>query len=297
MKILVTGASGQLGSYLAETLSGSGHEVVGLDVVKSENSIGKSEFVLGDINYYMLAMDLCRGVEAVVHAAAQVSVDRSISDPIFDAKDNILGTLNMLEAAAKSMADQFIYISSAAIFGEPVKVPLDEEHPTRPLSPYGVSKLAGENYCFAFQESYGLAVTSIRPFNIYSPRQDPHSPYSGVITRFVERTTAKEDLIIHGDGLQTRDFVSVHDVVKLVESCLGNERAKGERFNAGTGKATTVKELADIVIRLSGKEIRTEHVQERKGDIKHSVADISKAKKLLGYEPKVRLEEGLAELF
>ncbi|MCK5310402.1 MAG: NAD-dependent epimerase/dehydratase family protein, partial [Thermoplasmata archaeon] len=184
MKILVTGAAGQLGSYLVEHLSNE-HEVTGLDL--KEPGIKMDNFIKGDMKEYRIGMDSCKGKDAVIHTAAQVSVDRSVSDPIMDAKDNILGTINMLEAATKTMTKQFIYTSSAAIFGNPVKIPLDEEHPTRPLSPYGVSKLAGENYTFAFQESYGLKATSIRPFNIFSPRQDPQSPYSGVITKFVER--------------------------------------------------------------------------------------------------------------
>ncbi len=295
MKILITGAAGQLGSYLAEHLS-KRHEVTALDIVRAEHDLGRSEFVLGDVKDYRLAMDLCKGVDAIVHAAAQVSVDRSVTDPVFDAKENILGTLNMLETATKTMVGHFIYISSAAIFGEPVNVPLDEEHPTRPLSPYGVSKLAGENYSFAFQETYGLPVTAIRPFNIYSPRQDPDSPYSGVITRFIDRMAKGEKLMIHGDGAQTRDFVSAHDVVRLVETCLEDPKAQGQRFNCGTGIGTSVKELAELVIRLSGKDVGMEHADQRKGDIKHSCADITKATELLDYQPKIKLEEGLAEL-
>ena len=293
MKILVTGAAGQLGSYLMEQLSKE-HEVSGIDI--KDPKFEMPGFVKGDIKDYRLAMDSCKGKDVVIHTAAQVSVDRSLSDPVMDARENIMGTINLLEAAAKTMAGQFIYISSAAIFGEPVKVPLDETHPTVPLSPYGVSKLAGENYTIAFQESYGLKATSIRPFNIFSQRQDPQSPYSGVITRFVELAKEGSPLTIHGKGIQTRDFVHANDVVKMIELCLGNEKAYGQRFNCGTGNSTSIKELAEAIIELSGKEITIEYMDARKGDILHSQADISKAKKLLGYQPLVGLKEGLAEL-
>lgn len=296
MKILVTGAAGQLGSYIAEQLSKK-HDIIALDVNKSSNSVGKSEFVQGDIGDYRLAMDLCKSADAVIHAAAQVSVERSVADPVFDAKDNILGTVNMLETATKCMVPQFIYISSAAIFGEPEQVPVNEDHPCKPKSPYGVSKLAGENYCFAFQETYGINITAIRPFNIYSPRQDPDSPYSGVITRFVELAKEGKNITIHGDGKQTRDFVSARDVVSLIEKCIDNKKSYGQRFNCGTGAPITINELAEIIIRLSGKDVGIDRAEPRKGDIMHSRADISKAEKILGYKPKVKLKNGLAELF
>lgn len=296
MKILVTGDAGQLGSYLVGELS-KGHEVTGLDLRKPEHPAKGVRHVCGDIGDYRLAMDLCRHADAVIHTAAQVSVDRSVSDPVLDARENILGTLNMLEAATKSMVSQFIYISSAATYGNPQKIPLDEGHPREPLSPYGVSKLAGENYAFAFGATYGLKVTAIRPFNIYSVRQDPDSPYSGVISRFVGRAKAAEPLTVHGDGTQTRDFVHAGDVVAMIGLCLGNPKAHGQAFNCGTGKAVSVNQLADMVIKLSGKKIGRENSESRKGDIMHSIADISKAKKVLGYRPATDLKKGLAEFF
>ncbi len=293
MKILVTGAAGQLGSYLVEHLSKE-HEVTGLDL--REPDIDMENFVKGDVKDYRLGMDSCKGRDVIIHTAAQVSVDRSISDPLMDAKENILGTINMLEAATKTMASQFIYVSSAAIFGNPLKVPLDESHPTKPLSPYGVSKLAGEHYVFAFQETYGLKATSIRPFNIFSPRQDPQSPYSGVITKFVELAREEKPLIVHGDGSQTRDFVHASDVIKMIELSIGNEKAYGQTFNCGTGKAISISELANIINELTGNKSEIEHGESRKGDITHSQADITKARELLGYQPSVGLKEGLAGL-
>lgn len=296
MKILITGAAGQLGSYLVDALSRK-NEITGLDLRKPGFPVKGVKHVIGDIADYRLAMDLCRGKDAIIHTAAHVSVDRSISDPVFDARENILGTVNMLETATKSMVGQFVNISSAAIFGNPVTTPLDEAHPTKPLSPYGVSKLAGENYAFAFQETYGLRVTSIRPFNIYSPRQDPNSPYSGVISKFIECAKAKETLTIYGDGAQTRDFIHANDVVSMVELCLGNQEASGEAFNCGTGKNTSIKELANAIIKVSGSKCKIQYAESRKGDIKHSVADIAKAKKILGYRPTMTLKNGLADFF
>ena len=273
------------------------HQVTGLDLKDTKWPVKRTEQVKGDVGDYRLAMKLCRGKDAVIHTAAQVSVDRSVSDPVMDARENILGTINMLEAATKSMAGQFIYISSAAIFGNPMEVPIGEDHPTRPLSPYGVSKLAGENYAFAFMETYGLPVTAIRPFNIYSSRQDPASPYSGVISRFVDRAKAGENLTVFGDGAQTRDFIAAGDVIRMVELCLGNDKAMGQAFNCGTGKATSVNVLARTVAKLSGNKLEIEHAEARKGDILHSVADISRAKMLLGFAPGTKLKDGLARFF
>ncbi len=296
MKILVTGAAGQVGSYLVEMLSEK-HEVRGIDLRKSGIDNVDKSIEIGDIKEYQFMMSQTRECDAVVHVAAQVSVERSLTDPIFDAAENIMGTLNVLETSAKTLVPQVVYISSAAIFGEPVRVPIDESHPTNPKSPYGVSKLAAENYLFVFQECYGMNVTSIRPFNIYSQRQDPDSPYSGVITRFIDLVKDGKEPMIEGDGLQTRDFVSVHDVNQMIELCLGDEKAHGQRFNCGTGKPTTIKALAELIIELSGKNLEPITRPARPGDIRDSHADISKAKDVLGYEPKVSLNDGLAELF
>lgn len=296
MKVLVTGSSGQLGSYIVEEFSGD-CEVVGLDLRKPSVRLPKSaRHVAGDVGDYRLAMELCRGADLVIHAAAQVSVERSVSDPVLDARENILGTVNMLEAATKSMVPHFIYISSAAIYGTPVEVPIAESHPTAPLSPYGVSKLAGERYAFAFAATYGIGVTAVRPFNIYSPRQDPASPYSGVITRFISAARAGSPIVIHGDGRQTRDFVHVSDVVALVRLCAGSPKARGKAFNCGTGKGVTVNALAKAVMDLAGKEAEMTHSEPRRGDIRHSRADISLAAKALGFKPSVNLKEGLAGL-
>jgi len=207
-KILITGSSGQLGSYLIENIP----ESIGVDMKASQ--------------YTQLVWDLRKNPEeilkdyeigTIIHAAAQVSVVKSVEVPKFDAENNIMGTINLLEYARKHDVEHFIYISSAAVYGESKYLPIDEEHPTEPESPYGLSKLTGEKYALLYHKLYGIKVASVRPFNIFSPRQDPKNPYSGVISIFVERAKKGLPLIIHGDGEQTRDFVNIEDVVQLIK--------------------------------------------------------------------------------
>ncbi len=229
--------------------------------------------------------------EIIIHTAAQVSVVNSIENPAYDAESNILGTLTLLNAARKGNLKRFIYFSSAAVYGNPKYLPIDENHPTDPLSPYGLSKLTGEKYAMMFYSLYRLPVVCLRPFNIYSLRQNPGSPYSGVITKFIERAKAGKTPKIFGDGNQTRDFVSVHDVVCAVLKCINNEGAVGEIFNVGTGVATTVSQLAML---CSEKE--PEYQCAISGDIRESYADISKAKDKVGYYPAYDLKNGLKEL-
>lgn len=283
--ILITGSSGQVGSYLVESIQ----ESVGLDIRES----GWTE-IIWDIRKDPSDILKKYEIDRIIHAAAQVSVVRSVENPKFDAENNVLGTLNLLEFARKRDVEQFIYISSAAIYGEPKYLPIDERHPTEPKSPYGLSKLTGERYALLYGELYGIKVASIRPFNIFSPRQDPNSPYSGVISIFVERAKRGLPLIIYGDGEQTRDFVNVHDVVKLVKMVL-EKRASGI-FNCGTGRETSINQLARMIIELSGENLKIVHDKPREGDIRRSYAEISRAKEL-GYEPDTDLKEDLRRFF
>ncbi len=298
-RYLVTGGLGQVGSYITEALIKSGAEVVILDDLSSNgrDSIPGTKLVKGDIRDKALVKDLLKDVDCIVHCAAQIFVARSVEDPLFDADNNIMGTLNLLNATRNSNVKRFVYFSSAAVYGDTVSLPVDEEHPQNPMSPYGVSKLAGEKYALAFNKIYGIPATAIRPFNIYSPRQDPSNPYSGVISKFIDRASTGRPPIIFGDGTATRDFVSVHDVVDMVLLMLEKEAAVGKVFNCGTGDSTTVGQLAQTIIDLYGNSnLKPELRDERPGDIKFSYADISRAKELLGYIPKVKLEEGLREM-
>ncbi len=283
--ILITGSSGQLGSYLIESIPNS----VGLDLRAS-----KFTKIVGDIRGELDTLLKNYEIDAIIHAAAQVSVVKSVENPKNDADNNIMGTLNLLEYARKNDIEQFIYISSAAVYGEPEYLPIDEKHPTEPKSPYGLSKLTGERYALLYSQLYGLKVSSIRPFNIFSPRQDPNSPYSGVISILVSRAKKGLPLIIYGDGEQTRDFVNVQDVVQLVKLALA-KKAEGV-YNCGTGRETSINELARIIAELSGREIKIIHDKPREGDIRKSYANISKAREI-GYKPKTNLKEDLKNYF
>ena len=285
LMILITGSSGQLGSYLVESVKNS----VGMDIIPSRYTK-----IVGDIRGDLENMLKGYDIDAIIHAAAQVSVVKSVEDPKFDADNNIMGTINLLEYARKHDVEQFIYISSAAIYGEPQYLPIDEEHPKDPKSPYGLSKLTGERYSLLYGELYGIKVASVRPFNIFSPRQDPSNPYSGVISIFVDRAKKGKELIIYGDGTQTRDFVNVYDVVQLIKLAL-EKKAEGV-YNCGTGRETSINELAKIIISLSGKNVGIKYDAPRAGDIKRSYADIKRAMEI-GYKPTTNLKEDLRRFF
>lgn len=295
MKVLVTGSSGQLGSYVCE-LMGSAHEVSGLDMRPSPHAPTAGLTALGDIRDMAAVARAVRGVDAVVHCAAQVSVERSTEDPVTDAQTNVLGTVNLLDAAARAGVRRFVYVSSAAVYGDPRRLPVDEGHPTEPLSNYGASKLAGEKSALAFARTRGLEAVVVRPFNFYSPRADPSSPYSGVITRFVDRVRRGEPPVIEGDGEQTRDFIHARDVASMVMALAGAEGVSGEVFNCGSGSATSVLQLARLSVEVSGKALEPAFAPPRKGDIRHSVADIGKAREALGFRAEVPLRQGLSEL-
>ncbi|HMK46311.1 MAG TPA: NAD-dependent epimerase/dehydratase family protein [Methanocella sp.] len=297
--VLVTGGFGQVGSYICEALVRSNAKVTVLDNLSSNGIIEMPgvNFIRGDIRNPTIVRQMVKDADAIVHCAAQIYIAASIVDPIFDAENNIIGTLNLLNAAREANVERFVYFSSAATYGDPIRLPVDESHPQNPLSPYGVSKLSGEKYALAYSAVYGIPATVIRPFNIYSPRQNPSNPYSGVISKFIDRTSQGLSPVIFGDGTATRDFVSVHDVVDMVLLLLKKNSAVGKAFNCGTGKATSVGDLAHTIIDLYGyTNVKPEMQADRPGDIKYSYADISRAKELLGYLPKVGLTEGLREI-
>lgn len=300
MKFLITGGLGQVGSSIAEVLS-KHHEVVILD--NYSNNYIKNDFekdidiINGDIRNLEIVKTVSENVDCIIHTAAQIDVNRSINDPIYDADNNLIGTLNMLEAARNcSNIQKFIYFSSAAVFGIPAYLPIDEKHPCNPISPYGLSKLTGEKYCLLYHRLYNLPVACIRPFNIYSEKQDVKNPYSGVISKFIEKVLVNEPPIIFGNGEQTRDFVHVTDVVAFIELIIENDDSIGEVFNVGTGRSTSINELAHMILTLSGKEdLGVLYEQKREGDIEQSFSDIEKSMKL-GYKPKMLIEDGLEDM-
>jgi UDP-glucose 4-epimerase len=293
MKVLVTGSSGQLGSYVCERL-GNRHELSGLDIMPPR--VGGVETLVGDIRNRDDVRRAVSGVEVVVHCAAQVSVERSLEDPITDAETNIIGTINLLHESVIADVARFVYVSSAAVLGNPRYVPLDEAHPTQPTNNYGASKLAGEQFALAYAHSHGINVVAVRPFNFYSSRADPHSPYSGVITKFISRVNEGKPPVIEGDGLQTRDFIHASDVADFLGLVAEMDGVSGEVFNCGSGVSTSVLELARLVLTLKGLELEPEHIAPRRGDIRHSLADMGKSQRMLGFSPRFALKDGLGEM-
>ena len=303
-KVLVTGGAGFIGSHTVDRLLAEGSEVVVLDDLRSgllENisqhlSEGKFRFVRGDVRDSSLVRDLVGDVDAVIHLAALICVPESIKNPVLTNDANVNGTLNLLKACVDFGIKRFVYASSCAVYGNAKVLPIKEDSPLEPLSPYGVSKLAAEKYVGVFYEVYGLETVCLRYFNVYGPRQ-VYNDYSGVITKFIDRLTKDFPLVVFGDGEQTRDFVYVQDVVEANILALKKEEAAGKTFNIGTGVATKINQLASALLEITKKtHLKLKHSKPREGDIKHSFADISKSRKKLHYNPKTSLKEGLEEL-
>ncbi len=295
MKVFVTGASGQLGSFLLDQLTDR-HEVLGVDLVPPRFAEHRDLVERADVTDRAAMESLVAGCDVVVHCAAQISVDWSNLNPLGDMDVNLGGTTSVLEAARKAKAGKFIFISSAATYGDPIALPIREDHPQNPLSFYGTSKLCSEAYVRNYSALYGMGHAIVRPFNFYSNRADPSSSYSGVITKFVERAKQGKPLVIEGDGKQTRDFVHATDVarmiIRLVETNVTNMT-----FNCGSGKETSIERLAETVVKVSGKGSSIEHVPPRKGDIRRSVADVTLATEKMCFEARLPLEAGIASFF
>ncbi|MFS8512490.1 MAG: SDR family oxidoreductase [Planifilum fulgidum] len=294
MKVMVTGGAGFIGSHIVDRLIELGHDVIILDNL----STGKKAFIHPGASFYQVDLrDRRLGEileaerpEAVIHQAAQIDVPTSVKDPLFDAETNILGTLQLLEACRRSGVRKIVYASSAAVYGEPVFLPIDEEHPVDPLSNYGISKYTPECYLKVYKQLYGLDYTILRYANVYGIRQDPRGE-GGVIAIFLERVLRKEALTIFGDGKQTRDFVYVGDIAEANIRAL--HRGSGRVFNLGTGVPTSLEELVRILGEVTEKEIRVEYAPERPGDIRHSHFDCRRAEKWLDWTPRIDLKTGL----
>lgn len=296
-KILITGSSGQVGSQLVEYFMDK-YEVVGLDIKKSGIKIVDDVTKLCDIRDKEAVNNLVKNVDFIIHAAAQLDENRSLEDPIFDANLNIIGTLNLLELARKSgKLSKFIYLSTSAVYGNSKYLPIDEKHPLDPISPYGLSKMAAEKYCILFNKLFDLPVVCLRPFNIYSSREDSVEGFVSIAYRFVERVKNNKPLIIHGDGKQMRDFIHVKDVISFVDLIIDKKDVAGEIYNLGCGKPLNILDIARLVLRISGKDedknIIYQELYEKK--IEHSYADIKKAKKL-GWKAKISIEDGIKEI-
>jgi UDP-glucose 4-epimerase len=297
-RILVTGGAGFIGSHVVDKLMDTGHDVRVLDDLSAgnlasiEGRLKVANFVKGDIRDVDVVEKCVHSVDAVVHLAAITSIPFSVEHPALTRETNVEGTLNLLNACLKADVRRFVFVSSCSVYGEPSYLPVDEKHPTFPLSPYAASKLEGEDCCRIHQEKCGLPTVVLRLFNVYGPRQGLNA-YSGVVTRFFDQARRHLPLVVFGDGSQTRDFVHVWDVAEAVLGALETEDIDGEVFNIGFGRATSVNSLAKSVLELVGADLGIVYEKPRVGDVKASFADISKAEKRLDYKPMVPLEKGL----
>ncbi len=295
MKILVTGGAGFIGSHLVDALMGEGHEVVVLDDLSSgtvKNLPRKIRFIKLDVrsnNIFTLFSD--ERFDAVYHLAAQMDVRKSVADPRFDASVNIIGGINILEAAVRNKVARFVFASTGgAIYGEQDYFPADEKHPTRPLSPYGIAKLSFENYLFFYKHVYGLEYVTLRFANVYGPRQNPHGE-AGVVAIFTSKMLAGEAPVINGDGKQTRDYIYVGDIVSAAVKALVHPETG--IFNLGTSVETDVNVLFRRIREFVGSDCPEQHGPAKAGEQLRSVLDVSLAKSKLGWEPVVGIEEGL----
>jgi UDP-N-acetylglucosamine 4-epimerase len=300
-RALVTGGAGFIGSTLVRALVERGVAVRVLDNFSSGSRDrlrgleGSIEIVEGDIRDAAICGDACRDVEVVFHLAAQLSVPRSIADPLLSDAVNTGGTLRMLHAARAGGARRFVFSSSSAVYGDTDVVPTPERVLPEPASPYGVQKLAGEHYCRIFTRLYGLPTVSLRYFNVYGPGQDAQSEYAAVIPKFLARLRAGQSPIVFGDGEQTRDFCHVEDVVaaNLLAAETTNNEALGGVLNVAGGSGASLNDLLRLLRAATGADLPAVYEAERPGDIRHSVADITRARETLGFSPAVSLEVGL----
>lgn len=298
MRILVTGGAGFIGSHIVDAYLNQGHHVVAVDNLSTGNKLNlnpRARLVIKDVRDLSLSRLFRKECFDVVnHHAAQVDVRKSVSDPMFDAGVNLLGLINLLELSRLNKVKKFIFAASGGTYYGECDRPAKEEAPARPLSPYGVTKLAGEHYVRAYGAIHGLPFTVLRYGNVYGPRQDPHGE-AGVVAIFCQRLLANEKAFIYGDGRQQRDYVFVKDVARANVFAL--TKGTGESVNIGTGQATDVNVLLKILSACYGQLPLFEHKPPRPGEIFRSVLNVSKASRTLGWKPTVSLKMGLAETF
>ena len=302
IRYLVTGGAGFIGSHLVEALVARGERVRVLDDLSSgrrENLstvIGDVELLIGDVadpDAVDRAMDGC---EIVFHLAAIASVQASIENPRHAHRVNVDGTLNILEAARQAGARRVVFASSAAYYGDHTTLPLAEDLPPRPLSPYAAHKATGEMYCTAFHASYGLPTVALRFFNVYGPRQDPTSPYSGVISIFASRMRRGNPPVIYGDGEQTRDFVYVEDLIRALLLACEREAAVGEVFNLASATQASILQLTTILNEVLGTDIPPRFGPARTGEVRFSEGNVRRAQEAMGWKAAIPMREGLSRM-
>jgi nucleoside-diphosphate-sugar epimerase len=303
MRYVVTGGAGFIGSNTVDELVKRGHSVVVLDDLsagKEENLAevrNKITFIKGSITDVEILQKAMHQAEYVIHLAARTSVPRSVKDPIETNRINIDGTLNVLVAARDNKVKRVVCAASSSAYGETPTLPKVETMQPQPISPYGVTKYVGELYAQTFGRCYGLENVCLRYFNIFGPRQDPDSPYSGVLSRFAKAFLEDDQPVIYGDGEQTRDFTFVDNAVQANLLACEAPAASGHTVNIGTGASVSLNQTLQLLRNLTGKNLQAKYDPAREGDIRDSLADIQKARQMLGYEPTVMFAEGLQRTF
>jgi nucleoside-diphosphate-sugar epimerase len=299
MRYLVTGGAGFIGSHIVDELVRRGHSVVVLDNLSTgkESNLAsvrkKIELSTGSVTDLAAVQAACRGADYVVHLAARTSVPRSVADPVDTNHANIDGTLNVLVAARDAKVRRFVFAASSSAYGDTPTLPKVETMQPAPISPYGVTKYVGELYAQVFGRVYGLENASVRYFNVFGPRQDPTSQYSGVLSQYKLAVIEGKPPVVYGDGEQSRDFTYVENIVDETLRACEAPGASGKVFNGGTGSRITLNEVLKQLEKITGKKIQARYEPPRTGDILHSQADISLARRVLGYEPAVLFGHGL----
>jgi len=299
MRCLITGGAGFIGSHLVEYLVGAGHDVVVLDDLSTghrENFAAvrrRISFIRGSVADLSTCRRAMEGVDYVLHHAAVTSVPRSVDDPGAAHTVNATGTLNVLLAARDARVRRVVYAGSTSAYGNSTVLPNSEDQVAHPLGPYAAAKLAGEGYCVAFHATYGLETVVLRYFNVFGPRQNPESKYSAVIPRFLELALAGRALEVHGDGEQSRDFTYIDNVVQGNLLAMETAGVSGEVFNIACGTRHSLIAIADAIGDFLGRRLVRDHVDSRAGDVRHTLADIGKAERLLGYRPRVDFVAGM----
>jgi UDP-N-acetylglucosamine 4-epimerase len=309
MKVLVTGGAGFIGSNLVENLLKhpqiDGVRVLDNLATGSINNIEEFyshpnfEFIEGDIRDYETCLQACEGIDLISHQAALGSVPRSIKDPVTTNEVNIGGTLNIFTAAKEKNIKRVVYASSSSVYGDHPGLPKIETNIGKPLSPYAITKYVNELYAEVFARLYDMELIGLRYFNVFGPKQNPAGPYAAVIPLFAEAFLNNKSPVINGSGDHSRDFTFIDNVVQANILCLftKNKQAVNQAYNIGCGHQTSLLQLAQFIKKIAGSDVDPVHAAERAGDVKHSLADISKAKNLLGYNPEVSVEDGLSKTF
>jgi UDP-glucose 4-epimerase len=295
-RVLITGGLGQIGFYSYLQLK-EDYQICILDNMSNAKVSPPEDalFIEGDIINEEIYGSLPK-IDYVIHCAAQISPEKSVEKPIFDANINILGTLQLLEYARKKDIKKFLLLSSAATYGDPQFLPITENHPKNPISPYGISKLVSEKYTLLYADLYNLDTCVLLPFNVYSDLQKEDDPYAGVIFKFIKAIKNDKSPIIQGDGNQTRDFIHVKDVTRAIEIAL-KKKGTGKTINIGSGEPISILELANLLIEISKKDLEPEFVKPREGDIRESYTSTKTAKSELNFTPTIKFEKGLKELY